>query len=314
MRLSNQRDGAFSVSLALILAFAGLPACSSSDSKDKTPSGSQNADGGSNGTDSGADDAPLPVLPEALEECPTLATGTMNILGQPVNLFVGERQEDKKGPILFYWHGTYSQPEEANAFMQKQIDEIVAEGGMVASFGGTQGTGEYTGPFVWYLDDFKMTDQLVACAVKQLNIDTRRIYSAGCSAGGLQTGTMAYERSSYVAGVMTISGGIGNLRQFQDESHIPNVISSHGAPGKDVVILDFSGTSTLFDGDIVAHGGFAVDCNHGGGHCGTPQDIIAAQWQFLKDHPFGVHPEPYASGLPSSFPSTCQIYTPTDGG
>ena len=30
-------------------------------------------------------------------------------------------------------------------------------------------------------------------------------------------------------------------------------------------------------------------------------------WQFMKDHPFGVTPEPYANGLPASFPSYCKI-------
>jgi hypothetical protein len=59
--------------------------------------------------------------------------------------------------------------------------------------------------------------------------------------------------------------------------------------------------------DIKSHGGFAVDCNHGGGHCGAPADDIAAQWQFCKDHPFGVSPEPYKNGLPSGFPSYCTI-------
>jgi hypothetical protein len=38
----------------------------------------------------------------------------------------------------------------------------------------------------------------------------------------------------------------------------------------------------------------------GGGEAG---DI----WQFFKDHPFGVNPEPYASGLPASFNSICKI-------
>jgi hypothetical protein len=32
-----------------------------------------------------------------------------------------------------------------------------------------------------------------------------------------------------------------------------------------------------------------------------------AQWQFCKDHPFGVTPDPYAGGLPSSFPSYCTV-------
>ncbi len=58
---------------------------------------------------------------------------------------------------------------------------------------------------------------------------------------------------------------------------------------------------------LVAKGGFAIDCDHGGGHEGPPAPLRAASWEFLQMHPFGANPEPYASGLPASFPSYCQI-------
>jgi poly(3-hydroxybutyrate) depolymerase len=232
----------------------------------------------------------------------------MQFSGTDVALFVGERQEDQKGPVLFYWHGTGSVKEEASVFMAAQIDEIVAQGGIVASFSTSLGTGDYTGPFVWYSDDMKMADQILACAVEQLNIDTRRIYSAGCSAGGLQTAAMLYRRSSYIAGAMPNSGGIGEpTPPLEDPSHVPSLITTHGAEGSDVVVIDFSIYSGVLDNDIAAKGGFVVDCNHGGGHCGATPEVVAAQWQFLKDHPFGVQADPYAGGLPASFPSYCQV-------
>jgi len=41
--------------------------------------------------------------------------------------------------------------------------------------------------------------------------------------------------------------------------------------------------------------------------CGAPVTDIGARWLFCKDHPFGVTPEPYKSGLPAGFPSHCTI-------
>ena len=32
---------------------------------------------------------------------------------------------------------------------------------------------------------------------------------------------------------------------------------------------------------------------------GCARGLIDAGWQFMKDHPFGVSPEPYANGLPT---------------
>jgi hypothetical protein len=114
---------------------------------------------------------------------------------------------------------------------------------------------------------------------------------------------------------MPNSGGTVFARAFAfDSSHVPSLITTHGAPGTDVYIIDFSQTSATEDRDIRSHasasspaGGYVVDCNHGGTHCGAPVDDIAAQWQFCMDHPFGVSPDPYANGLPSTFPSYCTV-------
>jgi len=186
--------------------------------------------------------------------------------------------------------------------MGPQISEIVSRGGLVAVLQNGQGISTFSS------DDFKTADTIVACAITQLNIDVHRIYAAGCEEGGLQAGAMLYYRSSYLAAAMPSSEGIlSPAPALENPNHVPALITAHGAPGSDLYVVDRSQTSLAECADVKSKGGFAVDCNHGGGVCGAPADLIAAQWQFCKDHPYGVSPEPYGSGLPSSFPSYCAV-------
>lgn len=246
-----------------------------------------------------------PRIPQKSGTCPEIKSGTVTVLGQQVTLTVGPK--GKKGPMVFYWHGTGSTPAEARSGLGNGWSEILAQGGVIASFSTSTKKGQNTGNNVWYTGDFEMADQLLACAVEQQLVDPRRVYTAGCSAGGLQASAMVYGRSSYLAAAMPNSGGTVFPYQLEDPSHIPPVIATHGAQGRDVVIVDFSQTTARQAKDIAAKGGFFVECDHGGGHCGSPAAVKNAQWEFLKAHPFGVTPEPYAGGLPASFPSFCKV-------
>ena len=254
------------------------------------------------------------MIPTFDGTCPTLATGDITVLGQTVTLWVGDPTPGQHGPVFFYWHGTGGAPDEAQFGLGPALDDIVAAGGIVASFSTTTANGTNTANNVWYTGDYEMADIILACAVEQLDVDTRQIYTGGCSAGGLQAGVMVYKRSSYLAGAMPNSGGIISALGFfidyslEDPSHVPALITAHGGQGVDVVGgADFSVTSLDEATDIADLGGFVVDCDHGGDHCLAPAELIAAQWAFLKAHPFGVDPEPYAAGLPTSFPSYCAI-------
>jgi poly(3-hydroxybutyrate) depolymerase len=177
---------------------------------------------------------------------------------------------------------------------------------VVASFSTTTAAGTSTGNRVWYTGDFEMADIILACAVQQGLVDARQIFTAGCSAGGLQAGAMIYGRSSYLAASMPNSGGIVGRPQLQDPEHVPAVITTHGGPN-DFVIISFAESSAALDQDIREKGGFVVNCDHGGDHCQSPPEVVAAQWAFLKAHPYGVAPEPYEAGLPAGFPAACQI-------
>ena len=252
-----------------------------------------------------------PKIPAVMGTCPTIATGTIQVLGQSVSISAGTKGE-KGAPILFYWHGTGSSAAEV-ALMGGAVSEITGQGGVVASFSTSTSMGTNTGDAVWYTGDFAMADQILACAVQQLNIDTHRIYTAGCSAGGMQAAAMVFSRSSYLAAAMPNSGGIAGPFFMSDSAHVPSLITTHGG-SSDVVVISFATASATADMTVASAaakssppGGYVVDCNHGGGHCGAPANDIAAQWQFCKDHPFGVATDPYNGKLPSSFPSYCSI-------
>jgi hypothetical protein len=73
-----------------------------------------------------------------------------------------------------------------------------------------------------------------------------------------------------------------------------------------VVIIDFSDSSKTADTGFKNAGGFVINCNHGGGHCGGG-GLAGDIWKFFKAHPFGVQ-SPWKSALPAGFSSTCKIY------
>ena len=134
-----------------------------------------------------------PIIPPVNGDCPTFATGTVTVAGLAgISLQVGPKSQGT-GPLLFYWHGTGSQATEVNALVPAAVrQEILSQGGIIVSFQGSLGTGgDCSGTATFSRDDFKVADQIAACAVRDYGIDPRRIFTTGCSAGGLQAGAWA---------------------------------------------------------------------------------------------------------------------------
>src|SRR5450432_935117 len=165
--------------------------------------------GGTVGMPGGGPSPSSALLPTAKEACPEIKSGNMMFLGSPVTIWAGTPTASQQGPVVIYWYATGSSPQEAvRGLGQAAITEIMNEGGVVAAPGATNQKGTNTGNGVWYTGDFETTDEVIACAIAQLHIDTRRIHAAGFSAGGLQTTRMSYDRSGYLASVVPYSGGI----------------------------------------------------------------------------------------------------------
>jgi hypothetical protein len=284
------------------------------------PSGGTGGAGLPPATDGGMPSGTVePILPKAPATCPMLKTGTVSVTSSnrqvTVQVWAGTKSSTP-APMVVYWHvtgGTSSEAAGGIGMPLSVVKEITDAGGVIVSPQNSTSAGNDTGNSVWFTGDFGVADQLVACAFQQYNLDPRRIYTAGGSAGALQAGAMVYQRSNYIAASLPNSGGYATGgRIFQNPNHIPAIMTMHGAKGGDVVIVDFSQQSLFLDGDVAKHGGLAIDCDHGGGHVGAPDALKLAGWQFFKDHPFGVSPEPYANGLPASFPKYCKIITAAD--
>lgn len=252
-----------------------------------------------------------PVIPQPSGTCPMIADGSVMVSagGGSATVQVWTGGGTQPGPLMIYWHGTGGVAATAIGELDPTlVSDIMATGGAIISMeSGGQGNPVDWG--VYTLGDYDLVDQLVACSVQQLHIDTHRIYTGGASAGGLAAGTMAFARSSYLAASNPNSGGVApwpGLATLQDKTHVPASFTMHGGDA-DQVVISFGQASLDMDNALAAAGGFAVDCNHGGGHVAAGPDLKAAGWEFLKAHPFGTKPSPYAAGLPAGFPSYCTI-------
>jgi hypothetical protein len=247
-----------------------------------------------------------PTIPAVMGMCPSLETGNINFMGVDGQLEAGPMPADSTAPMLLYWHGTGSTAGEY-AFMAAAIAQgVTSQGGIIVSFGGSTGKGDCSpsGTAIFCTGDFDVMDQYVACGVMNRHVDPHRIYTAGCSAGGLMATAMAMQRSQYIAAAAPNSGGITFGGMFAS-ANTPALMAIHGAPGSDVVGVDFSQTSATATMAFKAHGSFAMDCNTGGGHCGG-SGLAGDAWTFFQAHPFGVDPEPYKT-LPAGFSSQCMI-------
>jgi hypothetical protein len=249
-----------------------------------------------------------PQLPAIVGECPELRNGTIMAAGHKG--IVISAGQGKGGPLLFYWHGTAQSPAEANLMLPAAVrNEILSAGGIIAAFNGNQSSGaagDCSGTQAHNIADFAAADLIAACAVKNNGIDPKKIYTTGCSAGGLQSGCMAQSRSSYIAASAPNSGGIVFPQKWQD-MHSPAIFTMHGG-ASDMVFVTFSQTSASLDMAAKTHGSFVVNCDHGGSHCGAPAALQTAAWKFMKDHPWGVTKSPWADGIPAGVPAYCKIY------
>jgi hypothetical protein len=264
------------------------------------------------GTDAAGAPAPVdatePKIPEPKSECQPFKTGDMTFAGSRVKIWAGAKKDTKTGPMIIYWYATGGSVAEVNqGIPQQSITEITGAGGIIAAMYTTTRKGMNTGDNVWYTGDFDVTDEVIACAAKIHNIDTHHIHALGWSAGGLQSGYMAYARSNYMASVAPYSGGSLNMT-FQDPSNVPAAMLFHGAPGVDQVIIDFSQSSMRMGTDIKMKGGYALDCNHGGAHMIPGPPGPAAAQLFFKAHAYKTKPSPWATMIPAGVPTYCKPY------
>lgn len=290
------------------------------DASDPDPSDPSSADGLDGGDSDGDGPPPAnePNLPSISGVCPdffeTLAfQDTHDLMFAPdgrtprsVRLFMDANAMRLDGPLVFYWHGTGGETNEAfAAFGEPAIDMIRAAGGIVAA----PTPDPASGTFPWQpvggnLDhDNILADEILACAIDQVGVDVHRIHSAGFSAGGMHTAAMSVRRAAYLASVISFSGGeFGPVLALDtDPDNLFAGMVVHGGP-TDVYGggVSFQEPSEHYAELLQMSGRFALLCDHGQGH--HLPNAPASAMQFLMDHPWGASPSPYENGLPGVFP------------
>jgi hypothetical protein len=267
------------------------------------------------GDGDGDDETGPAELPTPTSACPTLTTGNVQL--SPANIdprtvkVWAPTQPSAGGALVIYWHAYTSNPDEALLGLSPTIiDEITAEGGVVVAPYPAADVGQ----FPWFAvngsprqDDMILADEIVACAVQELDIDPRRIHSVGMSAGGMQTSYFAMARSRYIASVSTYSGGVIGAPAFEDPSNRFAAMIFHGGDS-DVFggAVNFKTLSLAWLNQLHGNGNFAFVCDHGNGHT-LPPSPGPSVWAFFQAHPFGTEPSPYQAGLPASLPSYCAL-------
>ncbi len=308
----SQQDGSSTTGPSDASSTSGDPAGSSTTDPD--PASSSSA--GEEESSSSGEPIPQPMWgePESLPTpdgaCPEFATGMLEFSPGEIDPRQARVWFDPDagggGPVVFYWHGTGSNPLEAEFGLgQAAIDDILMRGGMVVA----PVADPEAGQFPWYLvlseaeDDLHLMDEIVGCAAAGPGIDASRIHSMGMSAGGLQTSQVSLRRASYIASVVTYSGGLLDPETPSDDPDRPfPAMIYHGGP-EDIVVISFQQASERYQANIAARGGYSVICDHGGAH--TIPDARVFSWQFLLAHPFGITPYPYAGQPPDWVPDYC---------
>ena len=274
-------------------------------------------DVGIDAADAGPIPTPDPVIPEPTGACPTFGPAATQIAVQPAGLpirrarlWISEAAETLDGPLVLYWHGTGSSTAEAQYGLgDANLQAILDAGGMVIAPESDPDSGTY--PWFAVLDmaedrDFRVADELVGCAAREVGIDVTRIHSIGMSAGGLQTTQIGFRRSSYIASVVTYSGGlIFARRPITDE---PNnrfaAMIFHGGPD-DFVGVNFKDASERYWMLLDDLGHFAAICDHGMRHT-IPVDARESVGAFFDAHPWGVT-SPWEDSLPTDYYAPCQL-------
>ena len=283
-----------------------------------TPTGGV-ATGGSVGGTGGTVVAPGEVqLPTLMGSCPQLTSqgtyqfgNSASVRNMAVDIYVdpsAQSKPDPGGPLILYFHATGANPSEVHSgFGDTAIKQVTDAGGLVASFTTTPCPGcTSTDDLVWFAEDDYIMDDVVACAVQQAKIDTKRIHVLGWSAGALHSTHVALARSNYIASFISYSGGSYLLpTDIQNPNNHVAGILSYGAQGVDTVILDFHQQSISWYDTYNAMGWYCMMCDHEQGHM-IPSDLAPHAYKFFMDHPFEVDPEPYAGGVPAEFPSYCK--------
>lgn len=284
--------------------------------------GSQGPGGGEDGNPEGPDAGP-PVI-----KCNPIKAGTssVSINGANRSFDVQLPNDTSKMALLFLFHGWMQAP---GKFASEVVWDLPA--GRWRPFN----PNAFPMPLMivtphdtkmippWGLDwdiatggkDFVFFDAMMTCLSEQYNIEKKRVYSFGFSAGAVFTNLLSAKYPKLFAATISESGVWFNDKAQQTEILVPivqwkwpdfdpadggNVLLTEG--GKD----DFATVVSLHNANVKAMpflkagGRTVVRCSHGFGHTLAPDLTERNIYDYMWSHELGG---PRLNGVPAGFPT-----------
>lgn len=174
--------------------------------------------------------------------------------------------------------------------------------------------------------DIAFFEAMVGCFHEQFDIDPKRIYSYGFSAGSVMTSLLHSRHPGLLSAIIAVSGAWFNdpaqedlVKLFNVDWNWPaldpadggTVLLTHGGP-KDVTVLNIMNLEDAAQAAfpfLKGHGRIVVDCAHMQGHTPHPEVTPAMVSKFISEHRNG-EPSPYSAGGIDGYPASCMLRLP----
>ncbi len=265
-------------------------------------------------TDTAVDLPATRPLAEPTGACPDLSSSgrtTMSSNGEDRDFYVFFPPDAGPDlPVVYYWH-----PLGGTASMMVNyldLEQVAADNNVVLVVPDALDTN----PFEWNFvageaeaaDDLALFDDLRTCLSDQRQIDLRRVYSTGMSAGGLWTTFLSIHRGDALASILVMSGGTGNMVQYSTPAGEPfPALLVWGGP-TDIfdagpLQINFTETTAAFSEQLRTDEHFVMQCEHDGGH-DLPPDPVAMTVDWLLPHIYG-EPSPWRDRDPTELQDIC---------
>ncbi|MDD5194323.1 MAG: PHB depolymerase family esterase [Candidatus Omnitrophica bacterium] len=144
-------------------------------------------------------------------------------------------------PIVFVFHGGGGNAE--NAIMMSGMSEKADKEGFIVVY--PNGTGRFKNRFLTWntwngcgyafeqnVDDVKFINNLIEKLGKELNVDSKRVFAAGMSNGGMMAYRLACECSDKIAAIASVSGALNS--ENPNPAFPVSIIAFHGTADNNV--------------------------------------------------------------------------------
>lgn len=235
--------------------------------------------------------------------CPTLVAGAQTFVSGDLSYDVTVRlpAEPAGAPILFVFHGLGGTS--AGIDVALEVDTMVSEGAVTISPQAASGA-DFEWSFVGGPEgnpDLQLFHDLLGCARRQLDIDLRRVWVTGMSAGGLWASYLVLHASEWVTAAAPFSGGL--IGYAQPTTRPVPAMLTWGGPTDTARGLNFDASNIDLAFVLGDFGHPVIECVHDLGHA-IPSEGPAMMRRFFRDQRWGDG-DPFALGLPQELPAWC---------